>query len=168
LFEAERALAPRGFRRRKKERVVKARHQARRQALQILYQLDVNGQTTATTALYHFERHFAEHVESSGVGTVDPFATELVLGVVKHQAAIDREIDRFSAAWKLVRMPAVDRNILRLGVFELRHRKDIPATVTIDEMVELAKEFGSENTPAFVNGVLDRVRQEGLPDGKAP
>ena len=147
---------------------MKARHQARRQALQILYQLDLNGQTSAATALYHFERHFAEHAESAGQTSVDPFATELVLGVVKQQAAIDREIDRVSAAWKLVRMPAVDRNILRLGVFELRHRNDIPATVTIDEMVELAKEFGSENTPSFVNGVLDRIRQEGLPDGKAP
>lgn len=145
---------------------MKARHQARRQALQVLYQLDVNGQTTATTALYHFERHFADTPEGSG--TVDPFATELVLGVVQNRDTIDEEIDRVSAAWKLFRMPAVDRNILRLGIFELRHRNDIPATVTIDEMVELAKEFGSENTAAFVNGVLDRVRKEGLPDGKAP
>lgn len=149
-----------------------ARHGARRQALQVLYQLDVNGQTTPTTALYHFERYFAESAEKDAEpeskGTVDPFATELVLGVVKNRDTIDKEIDQVSAAWKLFRMPAVDRNILRLGVFELRHRQDIPATVTIDEMVELAKEFGSENTAAFVNGVLDRIRQEGLPDGKAP
>ena len=144
-----------------------ARHGARRQALQVLYQLDVNGQTTPTTALYHFERYFTE-TTTEEKGVVDPFATELVLGVVKNRDTIDREIDQMSAAWKLFRMPAVDRNILRLGVFELRHRQDIPATVTINEMVELAKEFGSENTAAFVNGVLDRIRQEGLPDGKAP
>lgn len=147
------------------------RHQARRQALQVLYQLDVNGQTTVTTALYHFERYFAQSekdAEAEGKGIVDPFATDLVLGVVKNREAIDQEIDGVSASWKLFRMPAVDRNILRLGVFELRHRQDIPATVTIDEMVELAKEFGSESTAAFVNGVLDKIRQEGLPDGKAP
>jgi len=145
---------------------MKSRHQARRQALQVLYQLDVNGQTTATTALYHFERYFAENAD--GPESVAPFTTELVLGVVKNRDGIDKEIDVVSAAWKLVRMPAVDRNILRLGVFELRHRNEIPATVTIDEMVELAKEFGSENTAAFVNGVLDRIRKTGLPDGKAP
>lgn len=145
---------------------VSSRHLARRQALQVLYQLDVNGQATATTALYHFERYFAEH--DGKPDAILPFTTELVLGVVKNREQIDREIDQVSAAWKLVRMPAVDRNILRLGVFEMRHRNDIPATVTIDEMVELAKEFGSENTAAFVNGVLDRVRKEGLPDGKAP
>jgi N utilization substance protein B len=144
------------------EDAVKPRHQARRQALQVLYQLDVNGQTTPTTALYHFERYFAE----SQTEAVDPFTTELVMGVVEHREVIDRQIDETSAAWKLGRMPAVDRNILRLGVFELRHRNDIPATVTIDEMVELAKEFGSESTAAFVNGVLDRIRKDGLPEGK--
>ncbi|MBY0371612.1 transcription antitermination factor NusB [bacterium] len=129
------------------------RRKAREDALQVLFQLDLNKTVSPTTGLAHFE-----HLFNPEGGAVDGFTRELVVGVVENREAIDSALAQAADNWRKERMPAVDRNILRLGVFELCFRDDIPATVSINEMVELAKHFGSENTPAFVNGVLDRVK----------
>lgn len=84
------------------------------------------------------------------------FAKELVLGVAAHRDALDALIAEHAKNWRLERMASVDRNVLRLGVFELLHG-DAPAAVVIDEAVELARRFGGDRSPAFVNGVLDAV-----------
>jgi transcription antitermination protein NusB len=87
----------------------------------------------------------------------DPFVVELVEGVGHHRQEIDGLISRFSIDWPLVRMPAVDRNLLRLAVFELTQRPATPVGVVIDEAVELAKRFSTDDSGRFVNGVLSAV-----------
>ena len=88
------------------------------------------------------------------------------MGVGEKANDIDHKIKEISSNWRPDRMAAVDRNILRLGAFELLFCDDIPATVTLNEMGELAKEFGAENTPAFVNGVLDQLKSKFPVTGK--
>jgi N utilization substance protein B len=130
------------------------RRKAREDAIQVLYQLDLNNTLTPGAGLRHFESYF-----NPEGGPIDEFTRRLVMGVIDALKAVDSTVSKYSENWKLDRMPAVDRNILRLGVYELEHCDDIPATVSINEMVDLAKAFGSENSPAFVNGILDRVKK---------
>lgn len=85
------------------------------------------------------------------------FARRLVMGVTEHQDALDRLISEASENWRLERMSRVDRNILRIGVFEVLYLQDIPAKVSIDEAVELGKVYGSDDSASFINGVLDNV-----------
>ena len=120
-------------------------------AVQVLYQADM-GQGDINRAL----RIFCEHFEAPEI--IREFAIELVNGVYEHRAEIDDLISRFSEHWRLERMSAVDRNIIRLGVLELLYREDIPAKVSINEAVDLGKRFGSEDSGAFINGILDRIR----------
>ncbi len=128
-----------------------SRRRSREMAIQVLYQVDV-AQNDISEAL----RVFCEHFEAPE--SIRDFAIELAAGAHKHRAEIDALIKRFSEHWRLERMPAVDRNILRLAVFELLHRPDIPAKVSINEAVDLGKKFGSEDSGSFINGILDRVR----------
>lgn len=85
------------------------------------------------------------------------FAEQLVKGVLDHQQDLDTLIGRYATNWKVSRMPIVDRNILRAGLFELLWMDEVPARVTMDECIELAKSFGDEEASKFVNGVLDKV-----------
>jgi len=87
------------------------------------------------------------------------FAEALVRGVAGHRDALDAEIAAHARNWRVDRMAAVDRNVLRLGAYELLHT-DTPARVVLDEAVELARDFGAERSPAFVNGVLDAIAKE--------
>lgn len=100
---------------------------------------------------------------------VRPFSRELVLGVSGNKDELDRMISRSSRNWRLGRMSRVDRNILRVGVYELVFMKDIPPKVSIDEAVELGKRFGTDESGAFINGILDHVFNalEGEPEGEA-
>ncbi|MCY1031508.1 transcription antitermination factor NusB [Corallococcus sp. BB11-1] len=131
-----------------------ARRTARERALQALFQLDM-AQGAAREAL---DSAWAASAED---GKPEPdavkFAKELVDGVQAHREEIDALIERHSHNWRLDRMSRIDRNVLRLGIFELKHRPDIPRKVTINEAVELGKNFGTEESSAFVNGLLDRV-----------
>lgn len=129
------------------------RRKAREDALQILYQLDLNRGLDPLHGLKHFESSFTKDG-----GPLDAFTQRLVYGVTENLAAIDKQVEEVSEHWRTDRMAIVDRNILRLGCFELHHCDDIPATVSINEMIELAKEFGSENSPSFINGVLDKLK----------
>jgi N utilization substance protein B len=90
----------------------------------------------------------------------DEFADQLVLGFGRVSEEIDAKIRAVSRHWRLERMARVDRNIIRLGAYELMHVADIPRRVTLNEAVELAKRFGNEESPAFVNGVLDRIADD--------
>jgi N utilization substance protein B len=92
-------------------------------------------------------------------GIVDvPYLMRLVSGICADLASIDAELERHSEHWKLYRMTRIDRNVLRIGVEELKSFRDVPSKVTLDECVELAKRFGTDDSSSFVNGVLDKVR----------
>jgi N utilization substance protein B len=119
----------------------------------MLYQLDLCGlDATVVTRLYW------EHL---GVAAErDEFADELVIGCANSQEQLDAKIRGVSKHWRLERMARVDRNIIRLATYELMHQPDIPRRVTLNEAVELAKRFGNEESPAFVNGVLDRIADD--------
>jgi transcription antitermination protein NusB len=95
----------------------------------------------------------------------DAFTVELVEGVEVHRSQLDETIRRFARDWKLERMPALDRALLRLGVFELLHRPDVPTGAVISEAVELAKRFSTEESGRFVNGMLSAVAADARPDG---
>jgi N utilization substance protein B len=127
------------------------RRKARERALQALFFADMC-RYEAEEALQLFCTHFnpSEPILS--------FFTELTGGVVRHRGAIDKIIERFSKHWKLGRMSCVDRNILRLAVFEMLRCPDIPAKVSINEAIEIGKKFGTEDSGAFINGILDSIR----------
>lgn len=139
------------------------RRHAREDALQILYQLDLNHHLTAQVGLDYFAKVFSK--EGKGV---DEFTQRLVMGVAAHLSELNEILKSTSEHWKPERMAAVDRNILRLGVYELCYCDDIPATVSINEMIEIAKQFGSENSASFINGVLDKVKTQNPRPNKVP
>jgi transcription antitermination protein NusB len=125
-----------------------SRTKARETALQALYQLDTGGGSGQEVLSGHFDPLDAE---------TRKFAEELVRGVQGERASIDLIIERTSTNWKIDRMARVDRNILRLAIYELLRREDVPVKVTLNEAIELGKKFGSEESSAFVNGILDKV-----------
>ena len=131
------------------------RTKSRERAIQALYQIDVAA-TDLDEALSRFWKSF-EPVERE----VRELAEGLVRGVAAHRRAIDDTIEEVSTNWRLDRMAKVDRNVLRLAVYELL-RTDVPVKVAINEAIELGKKYGSESSGAFVNGVLDKVAA-GLP-----
>ena len=132
------------------------RREGRELALQALYSMDLNPLEMRTTL-----QLFRENVKAKGV--VRAFAEDLVAGVISHREEIDRLIEDKSKNWSISRMGKVDLNIIRLAVFELYYRSDIPKNVTINEAIEVAKKFGTEDSPSFVNGILDEL-SSGLPD----
>lgn len=95
-----------------------------------------------------------------GGPAVQDFADELVSGVTRHLEEIDTLLGRFSTNWKVSRMALVDRNILRVACFELLHLPNVPPKVTLNEAVEIAKRYGSTDSSAFINGILDRIASE--------
>ncbi len=135
------------------------RHAARRMAAQALYALDMNPELLPEEAA---ERAWAEGPGEGERAFLDALVTE----AWSRRVEIDRVIEEASRNWKLSRMDRVDRSILRLGVHELLDRADVPAPVILDESVELAKEFGTPESPAFVNGILDRVARQTRPSSE--
>ncbi len=135
------------------------RTKSRERALQALYQIDVAA-TDIDEALSRFWRSF-EPVEKE----VREMAEALVRGVAEHRREIDEAIEEVSTNWRLDRMAKVDRNVLRLAVYELEWRPDVPVKVAINEAIELGKKYGSESSGAFINGVLDRIAGV-LPPGR--
>jgi N utilization substance protein B len=131
-----------------------ARHSGREAALQMLFQLEASG-AGPDEVLALFWRSFDADADPEG----RPYAEEVVRGVADKRDDLDKIISAASANWRLERMTRVDRNVLRLGAWELVHRLDVPAAVTLDEAVELAKSFGTEDSGAFVNGVLNRIAE---------
>jgi N utilization substance protein B len=138
------------------KRVRAYRHQSRQVALQVLYAVDLaQGRRAGAgpTDQEVFDDVAANFDLPEGARA---FAKQLVAGVSAHREALDARISEHAKNWRLSRMAAVDRNVLRLAVYELVHG-DTPASVILDEAVELARRFGDEPSPAFVNGVLDPV-----------
>jgi N utilization substance protein B len=140
-----------------------SRRRARAFALQALYRADLAESPERESLLGLWQAL----VEGEGLdGTPAPesaeieFAQRLVTGVAESRAEIDELIERFSTNWRLKRMPVVDRNILRVATYELMACKDIPGTVAVNEAIELAKTFGTEDSRAFVNGIIDRIGRQ--------
>ncbi len=131
------------------------RRKSRESALQVLYQLNITKQD-ATTALTRFQEHFLSH------GEPDDFLKRLVLGVLEHFSQLDRMIEQYSENWRLDRINLIDRNILRIALFELLYCEEIPPKVTINEAIDLGKRFGSEDSGSFINGILDRIQNEAV------
>jgi len=134
-----------------------SRHRSRQRALQILYMWDLRRQTAAEALGAYYESLYSE--ESRLKPQQDVFLEQLVNGAIGNVAEIDGHITRHAEHWRIERMPVVDRNILRLAVYEMLHL-DTPAAVVIDEALELARRFSNEESVQFVNGVLDAIHRE--------
>lgn len=126
-----------------------SRHQARERAVQILFQYDIHGRPGPWLDDFWVQYPLTEELRT--------FAERLVAGVRTHVKELDTLIGSYATNWKVDRMPIIDRNILRLGCFELLHVPEVPAKVTLNEAIELAKCFGDEEASKFVNGILDKV-----------
>jgi N utilization substance protein B len=135
-----------------------ARHRARQQALQLLFQWDLR-RTPLEEIVSGYYGSLLISEETFGRPRPDEFAQDLLRGVVEELPGIDERITRNAAHWRLERMPVVDRNILRIAVYEML-RTETPPAVIIDEALELARKFSGEESVHFVNGVLDAVRRE--------
>lgn len=148
------------------------RRTAREMALQMLYQHEL-GESPLVQIFKNFDRTAylrrsagTRRTKASGtrrkreVEEGFEYATALVRGTVEHQEEIDRMIQDQADNWRLERMPAVDRNILRLAVYEILFEQDVPKLVVVDEAIELAKQYGSEQSSRFVNGLLDGLLKE--------
>jgi N utilization substance protein B len=133
-----------------------ARRTGRERALQALYQLEM-GSLEPLAALEMAWASAPEEGTEKARADARAFALDLVQGVGGHQDEIDKLIEEHSHNWRLDRMAKVDRSVLRVAVYELRFRDDIPKKVTLNEAVELGKRFGTEESSAFINGVLDRI-----------
>ena len=132
-----------------------SRRQARERALSLLYECEARSMAAAD-------------VLAELPVPPDRFASEIVLGVSEHQEELDGLIRRYSHGWSLERMPAVDRNLLRMGIFELLHRPDVPTGAAISEAVELARRYSTEESGRFVNGMLAHIATEFRPQPAAP
>ena len=130
-----------------------ARTKARKRALDILFQADVRGEELAIMLATEAKRAASEPArEASWL-----YARDIVDGVIDNRDAIDEQITTFAKDWSLQRMPAVDRALLRIGAWEILYNDEVPTAVAIDEAVELAKEFSTDDSGSFVHGVLARI-----------
>ncbi|GGP48281.1 MULTISPECIES: transcription antitermination factor NusB [Streptomyces] len=131
-----------------------ARNKARKRAFQILFEADQRGESVQTV-LADWVRHSRSDDRQP---PVNEYTMQLVEGYAQYEARIDDLISTYAVDWTLDRMPVVDRNILRLGTYELVWEDETPDAVVIDEAVQLAKEFSTDDSPAFVNGLLARFK----------
>src|SRR3989338_6719997 len=146
---------------------MRKRSLARETALKILYQKEITRRTIAQA----IEKYWSDEIKIDG--DVRHFADRLTQGVDEHLTDIDKKISFYATNWQLKRMAIIDRNILRLGVFELLYAPDIPPVVSINEAVELAKKYGDVESSKFVNGILDKIHKSEIiskvqPDKSGP
>jgi N utilization substance protein B len=134
-----------------------ARHRSRKRALQVLFEWDMRRGEVDRAIQHYYDSLYSEEQEKQP--KPDKFMEELARGTAADAAEIDRQIEARASNWRLDRMAVVDRNILRLAIFELR-RADLPAAVIIDEALELARQFSNEESLSFINGVLDAVNRQ--------
>ena len=125
---------------------MRTRREARERALSLCYELDVRGSSL-------------DELLADLPAAPDPYAVELARGVEEYRDEIDTLIRKFADRWSLERMPVIDRNVLRMGVFELAHRPEVPVGVAISEAVELAKRYSTDDSGRFVNGMLGRIAE---------
>lgn len=140
-----------------------ARHRSRKRALQVLFEWDMRREPVDRAISHYYETLYSE--ESEKQPKPDRFMEELVRGTVASVETIDKRIEAKAEHWRLERMAAVDRNILRLAIFELGVNA-VPAAIIIDEALELARQFSSDESLPFINGVLDAVNRDAFAAGK--
>jgi N utilization substance protein B len=129
-----------------------ARTKARKRALDLLYAAELRGDDPNTTLDAAIEE---------GAGPTNDYTVDIIRGVVAEQARIDELLSTYSRSWSLVRMPAIDRNVLRIGAWEILYADDVPDVVAVSEAMTLVEELSTDESPAFVNGVLDTlIRQK--------
>jgi N utilization substance protein B len=128
------------------------RRKSRECALQMLFQLDITHDQR-----YLKERYWDENPVSE---PVKEYANELVSGTLEHLPEIDALLSKYAEHWTLARMGRIDRNVLRLAVYEFLYREDVPARVTLNEAIVIAKKFAEESSGAFINGILDKILKE--------
>lgn len=121
--------------------------------MQALYYIDIRGNGSDDKVDLFFQLHSPPEKQKD-------FLMELINGVIRHRKTLDTIIDDFSSHWKISRMSCVDRNILRIAVFEILARDDIPSKVSINEAIDIGKKYGTEDSGAFINGILDSIHQE--------
>ncbi len=135
---------------------MRKRTKAREYVVQMLYQVDITGGNWQETLKNFWEFNEQENISAE----LKEFSAELLGGVAAHMQEIDKKISKYAANWQLERMAFVDRNIMRLGCFELIFREDIPPKVAINEAVELAKKYSGSESGKFVNAILDQIKIE--------
>lgn len=121
--------------------------------MQALYYIDIRGNGSDDKVALFFQLHPPPEKQKA-------FLLELINGVIRYRSALDTIIDGFSSHWKISRMSCVDRNVLRIAAFEILTRDDIPAKVSINEAIDIGKKYGTENSGAFINGILDSIHQQ--------
>jgi transcription antitermination protein NusB len=141
-----------------------ARHKSRKRALQVLFEWDVRHDPIDAAISHYYDTLYSE--ESEERPEPDKFMEALARGTVAKAPEIDKIIESKAENWRLDRMPLVDRNILRLAIFEMSEQ-NVPPPVIIDEALELARQFSSDESLSFLNGILDAVYRQGI-DGGAP
>mgnify|MGYP000980535347 CR=1 FL=1 len=135
---------------------MRLRSQARECALQVLYQIEIGNVAVDDAVRDYFEgRSFSDQVKM--------FTAFLARGVTQHRDRLNEYIRQYARNWELERMAVIDKNILRIGIYEILYVEDIPPKVSINEAVELAKRFGDTDSPKFVNGILDSVYRKEKP-----
>jgi N utilization substance protein B len=137
------------------------RRQAREIALQALYIIDTSG--TAEAEAFAIVNRRDDPADEKTL----EFARSLVAGAVEFKPALDKLIEAAAQNWALVRMAAVDRNVLRLSAYELLHRRDTPVNVVIDEAIEIVRKYSTEDSTRFINGILDKLKEhrgDGAPE----
>lgn len=149
------------------------RSKARRQALQIMYQRELTGSPVSQILALDTYAPFValppvegEEGERFVPGELEPFAIELVQGLDREIDGVDAWISETSENWALSRMPVVDRNILRIATYEIMFRPDVPHSVAINEAIELSKVYGGDDSSKFVNGVLGRIAERAVAEGR--
>ena len=149
---------------------IASRRKAREAALQALYQCDTLGDCSEQQLDFFFIHFFPESVDPAAGPLHDnyQFARRLLTGVLKEIAMIDSQISGASSHWSVSRMARVDRNIIRIAVFEIACIEEIPVNVSINEAIEVAKRFGAPDSPVFVNGVLDHVAKNLIRGDEGP
>ena len=125
-----------------------ARGKARKRALDVLYAAEMRGEQPLQAL---------ERVIADGDGPTNAYTSTLVHGVAEHQVRIDELLSSYAQGWTLTRMPAVDRNVLRLGVYELLYVDDVPDGVAVSEAMSLVRELSTDDSPSFVNGLLGSI-----------
>jgi transcription antitermination protein NusB len=147
------AKAPRPAKAAKAAKPVKGRHQARKRAVDLLFEAEARGLTPAEVVAVRT----GLAASNPDVAPLHSYTEAVVRGVGEHAAHIDELISSHLQGWTLDRLPAVDRAILRVSVWELLHAEDVPEPVAVDEAVQLAKELSTDESPGFINGVLGQV-----------
>ena len=127
-----------------------SRHKQRIWVLQILYGLDIRKKLDLENA----QKSYKNFLEEKGIIEDELYAEELLEGIIMEMELLDAQINKYAINWEINRMPAIDRNILRIAVYEIQH--DIPLKVAINEAVKIAKKYADDNSPSFINGILSK------------